>query len=433
MRTVYFECKMGAAGDMLAGALFELLSDGEKEFFLNKVNNMGLSDVRVSAKSARQCGISGTKFSVTVGDAAELPGGHIHHHDHEHKHDHEHPHDHKHHHEHVAHHDHHHHTSLHDIEHMISHLDIPERVKDSAREIYRIIAEAEGRAHGEDVSLVHFHEVGMKDAVCDIVSVCLLLDMIAAEQILCSPINLGSGHVHCAHGVMPVPAPAVANILTSVPTYSNHIDGELCTPTGAAILKYFAKFPKEAPTLQLIDTGYGMGTKEFDTPNCVRVMLADTGTDIVSSFDSLPAASKVLVLSCNIDDMTGEEAGFALEAILEAGAREAYYQHVIMKKSRPGLLLTVITTEDQKDKIVSEIFKHTSTIGIRECPMNRYVLDRTSDVTFTDYGEIRKKVSSGYGVTREKWEYEDLAKIAKQEGLSLSQLKSIIEAAAPKS
>ncbi len=220
------------------------------------------------------------------------------------------------------------------------------------------------------------------------------------------PVHVGSGHVHCAHGILPVPAPATAYILNGVPMYGGAVKGELCTPTGAALLKHFATRFGDMPVMRTETIGYGMGKKDFEQANCIRAMLGETED----------AGDSVLQLECNVDDMTAEELGFAMETILEAGALEVYTVAAGMKKSRPGTILCVLCHEDAKETLVRVIFRNTTTIGVREHRCSRYTLKRSFETVQTPYGDVQKKLSSGYGVTREKYEYEDLARIAREQG-----------------
>lgn len=288
MRTLYLECNMGAAGDMLAAALLEL--HPEPEAVLERLNDLGLPGVSFQKERAVNCGITGTHFSVRVNGVEEeshdveirhVQEGHPHHHeDHVHEHGEHHHEAHvygEHHHIHGEHHhkEHHHHTSLHDICHIIDELELPEDVKENARAVYLRIAEAEGHVHGCKVEEIHFHEVGTLDAVADVVSVCLLMQELAVEQVIVSPVHVGSGRVRCAHGILPVPAPATAYILQGVPIYGGQIKGELCTPTGAALIRQFADEFGNLPLMKVEKIGYGMGRKEFPAANCVRAMLGE--------------------------------------------------------------------------------------------------------------------------------------------------------------
>ena len=436
MKTLYFDCGMGAAGDMLMASLYEICPD--KAGFLKTMNEMGLPGLSVEAEPAVKCGITGTHMKVTIhGEEEESVDvdlhEHVHDHAEQHDHDHhEHCHDHDHHDDHDFHHTHtheenhteehsghphHHHASMAGISHIIEHLNLPDEVKKDVVAVYHLIAEAESHVHGKTVEEIHFHEVGTADAIADIAGVCFLMHMIAPQKVIASPIHVGSGNVHCAHGILPVPAPATAFILQGLPIYSGVIKGELCTPTGAALLKHFVTEFKEMPVMRTLAIGYGMGKKDFERANCVRVLLGETEE----------TGSEVAELSCNLDDMTPEALGFVQEILFAAGALEVYTIPIGMKKSRPGILLTCMCRCNDKEKMVSLIFKHTTTLGIRESISKRYTLTRTMKEHETPYGVVREKVSEGYGVVRGKLEYEDLAKIAREQGMSLEEVKALVE------
>ena len=415
MKTLYLDCGMGAAGDMLTAALVELLPNPDE--FIGKLNSLTIPGVQFQKESAVKCGITGTHISVSVDGVEEDEEMHAHNHDHhahEHNHDHEHHHDHAHDHGHEHHH---HHSSMRDIEHIISHLHLSAQVREDVLAVYELIAEAESHVHGRPVTEIHFHEVGTMDAVADVTAVCMLIDELSPDEIIVSPVHVGSGQVKCAHGILPVPAPATAYVLRDVPIYGGSIQGELCTPTGAALLKHFATRFGDMPVMKTQAIGYGMGKKDFPRANCVRAMLGETAdqTDTVSE------------LSCNVDDMTAEAIGFATERLYEGGADEVYTVPIGMKKSRPGTLIRVICSEQNKEKIVELLFKHTSTIGVREIVTQRYVLERRIETVQTPYGEVRCKVSSGYGTSRVKYEYDDLARIAKEQNLSIDEVQRHIE------
>ena len=400
MRILYLDCSMGAAGDMLMAALYELLDD--KQAFLDMMRSLGLPGIEISAEPVVKCGITGTHMKVLVHGSEELDAlhDHLHEHAHEHSHDHE----------------HHHHTDLHEIEHLLSHLDLPQTVQDDALAVYHRIAEAESKVHGRPVDQIHFHEVGTLDALADVVGVCLLMHLLAPEKVYASSVHVGCGQVKCAHGILPVPAPATALLLAGVPIYGGAIQGELCTPTGAALLTHFVTKFGELPSMQLLKSGYGMGTKDFPAANCVRAMLGEQDAP----------AEEILELSCNLDDCTGEAIGFAMERLLDAGALDVYWTSVGMKKNRPGILLTCMCRPLDREKMVELLFKHTTTLGVRESAFRRYTLSRESKTIQTPDGDIRVKVSTGYGVTREKPEFDDLAKIARETGKSLSELQKNI-------
>ncbi|MCM1330302.1 MAG: nickel pincer cofactor biosynthesis protein LarC [Ruminococcus sp.] len=411
MKTLYLDCSMGAAGDMLAAALLELIPDGDK--FIEELDALGIPDVSVTKETSVKCGVTGTHFSVKV-HGEEEESVDVHHHEH-------HCHGEEHHHHHEHHHGGHHHSSMHDIEHIVGgHLNLPQKVREDVTAVYSLIAEAESKVHGKPVTEIHFHEVGAMDAVADITAVCLLMNKIAPDRVVVSPVCTGSGQVRCAHGILPVPAPATAHILRDVPIYGGNIQGELCTPTGAALLKHFADGFGNMPVMTVQKIGYGMGKKDFEAANCVRAMLGESG-DFCNNGDT------VTELSCNLDDMTGEAIGFAMETLLTAGALDVYTVPIGMKKSRTGVMLCTLCRSSDKNKIAELIFKHTTTIGIRENTFSRYTLSRTEENIETPYGAVRKKISSGYGVKREKFEFEDIAVIARKNEMSLSEVTEKIK------
>lgn len=461
MNTLFFECKMGCAGDMLAAALLELHPEPDK--VIKQLNEMGLPNVEFKLEHSVKCGITGKHFSVMV-KGQEEESCDVHHHCHEHHHEHcckhEHHHDdcqhhhheehdnschhhnhchehegcphlehhndhchkqedHCHEHEHHHHHNHNHeHHGLHDIEHLVNdHLNIPSKVKQDVMAVYKIIAEAESQVHGAPIDEVHFHEVGNLDAIADITAVCLLINELKPEYIAASPIHLGNGQVRCAHGILPVPAPATALILKGVPVYNGNINGELCTPTGAALLKHFVSEFGYQPIMRIEKIGYGMGRKDFDQANCVRAILGE----------SEETKDEVVELCCNIDDMTAEEMAFAMERLFEAGALDVYTIPIGMKKNRSGILFTCMCTKVKRDQILNLMFKHTSTLGIRESICNRYVLNRNMKEFETEDGKVSIKQVSGYGTSREKIEYNDLAKIAVKHNLSLNEAREWIK------
>lgn len=407
MKTLYLECSMGAAGDMLTAALLALLP--EPDTFLAQMNAIGLDGVKVSAETVSQLGVCGTQVNVRIHGTEEISEdvhdsvhSHAHHH-HDRHHDSEHHHEHSHGHS---------HSSLQDVLSKIRNLNVSESVKENACAVYQLLADAESHAHGVPVSDIHFHEVGTLDAIADIVSVCLLMEMLHPERVIVSPVHVGSGSVRCAHGILPVPAPAAAYLLRDIPIYSSGIEGELCTPTGAAILKHFADDFGQMPMIRTEQIGYGFGKKQFERLNCVRAFWGEMKNE----------SAQIAELICNVDDMTGEELGFAQEILREAGAREVFTVPVMMKKSRPGILLVCLCDLEQKADMMRLIFRHTSTIGIRMHLCERAVLERQITEEKTRFGTVRSKSVSGFGIARCKPEYEDIAEIAKENDMTLREV-----------
>ena len=437
MKLLYLDCGMGAAGDMLGAALAELLPDDARNAFTSELNAAGIPGVHISLDPSVKCGITGTHLTVTVNGTEEKEGGHSHSHDHQHDHPHDHSHSHDHHHDHS-------HRSLHDIHHIIDDLKLPEAVRTDILAVYRLIAEAESKAHDKPVSEIHFHEVGTMDAIADIASVCLLLHKLAPDQIIASPIHVGSGQVKCAHGILPVPAPATAYILKDIPIYSGSIQGELCTPTGAALLKHFVTRFDQMPLMTPASTGYGMGTKDFPAANCVRAILGESFAE--------NQAETICELSCNVDDMTGEDIAFAIETFLQNGALDAFTVPCTMKKGRPGVLVTVLCKDPDQKQMTKLILQHTTTLGVRSAEKRRWILSRTESETVIPDDvlanvtapnmpagsktqelkttgndcTIRSKTSTGFGITRNKYEHDDLEKIARTDGLTLAQVRALL-------
>ena len=393
MKTLYFECAMGAAGDMLMGALYELCP--EKETFLRDMNAL-LPGVSLEAEAVRRQGIAGTHMRVVIHGHEEGHGGHEHHHDHEH------------------HHHHYEHRSLADIEAVIDGFALPREVRDDAKKVYALIARAESAAHGMDVGEVHFHEVGALDAVADVTGVCYLMRLLAPEAVCASAVTVGSGTVHTAHGLLPVPAPATAKLLTGVPVTAGDIAAELCTPTGAALLRTFASGFGPLPDGVVLGCGYGCGAKDFPRANCVRAFLIDTAAAAGGPNDA------VTELKANIDDMTGEALGFAMERLLEAGALDVSYTPVYMKKNRPGVVLACLCRPGDADRLAVEILRHTSTFGVRRTDCSRYAMAVSTETVNTACGSIPRKTGTGYGLTKSKPEYEAAAKAAREHNVSLT-------------
>lgn len=453
MKVLYLECKMGCAGDMLMSALSELV---DQKAFIEKLNSLGLEGVRVECVPSKKCGILGSHIQVLIDGQEEsekatfslhienvehmehildhieeiegiqhvtysnsilsyecdhdfgsrieekikniilnhFPQAHMHSHGHS-------PHVHG--------------MNVSKVYSIIQNLAVSDRVKENAISVYHLIAQAESQVHGMDVENVHFHEVGTMDALVDVVGNCMLLEMLDVDRIYCSPIALGNGMVKCAHGVLPVPTPATAILLEGIPSYAGRMEGELCTPTGAALLKHFVDSFEVQPTIKTNKIGYGMGNKDFPAANCVRAFLGEMEED-----------GQVVELSCNLDDMTPEEIGFAYDILFENGALDVYVTNVHMKKNRPGYVFTCMCKVSDKEKMMNLMFKHLTTLGIRENTCVRHSLYRNVETIDTQYGLVHKKVSYGYGVQKEKFEYEDLARIAKEKGMSIEEIRRVL-------
>ena len=383
MKTLYIDCAMGCAGDMLTAALLELHPN--KNAFIDRMNAALDGRAVLSAKPDSKCGIAGTHVSVLInGDEEGEPERHSHRH-----------------------------TSVAEIMNFIDNVPLCIEVRENAKAVYSLIAEAESRVHGSSAENVHFHELGSLDALADVLSVCELMHELSPEKVLASPVNVGTGFVKCAHGVLPVPAPATELILRGVPIYSGQIRSELCTPTGAALLRHFAAAFVPMPPLRVERTGYGTGKKDFEAANVVRVLLGETEDE----------REHITELACNLDDMTPEELAFAMEELFRLGALDVYFTDIGMKKSRPGVMLTCMCREEKRDELLRCIFKHTTTLGVREYGCDRYSLTRSVETVQTRYGPVRVKSAEGFGVKRSKAEYDDLTRLARENGLTLAEIR----------
>jgi len=402
MKTLYVDCGMGAAGDMLAAALLELTPDPDASVAM--LNAMGVPGVAYAREVTSRGGIAATRLVVAVHGDEECS----HHHGHDH---HEHAHDH-----------HHVHRSLDDMLRIVDGLALPESTKKDAAAVYRLIAEAEGKAHGRPAGEVHFHEVGAMDAVADIAAVCRLLHEIGPVEVVASPVNLGGGTVRCAHGVLPVPAPATAALLEGLPSYGDeNVRLELCTPTGAALLRHFAKRFGSQPPMRTSRAGHGAGGRDIEgRANMTRCFLGEGGN---------AGGDEVVEIVCNIDDMTGEDLAFACERLFDAGALDVATVPAIMKKGRPGSILVALCGLDRRDAVTEALFKHTTTLGARERICRRSVLPRSEDALSTSDGfVVRRKTAAAPGGARSKLEHDDLAALALAKGISLREARAACNA-----
>ena len=288
-------------------------------------------------------------------------------------------------------------------------MPLPETVKEQARAVYDAIAQAEAKAHGCPVGDVHYHEVGALDAVADVTGVCYALSLLRPDRIVVSPIHVGSGTVRCAHGVMPVPAPATANLLAGVPVYGGAVQGELCTPTGAALLAHFADSFGPMPAMTVQAVGVGIGTKTFEQANCVRAFLGETAES---------GNGEIVELVCNLDDMTPEALAFACQRLLDAGALDVYTTPGTMKKGRPGQVLTVLCAAAREGEMAQHVLAETTTNGLRARRCGKYFLTPGSQTVQTPWGQVRVKTAEGFGVAHKKPEFEDVAALARAQGVS---------------
>jgi hypothetical protein len=387
MRLLYLECNAGASGDMLLGALADLLEDPKDA--KDMIESAGIPGIVVEVSEGERSHIAGKKVSVLIHGKEESPDHHGSHHEH---------------------------RSLSDVLDIIDSLKVSDRVKEDAKAIYREIAEAESKVHGEPVEEIHFHEVGMLDAIADIVGNCMLIERLAPEKIISSPLRTGFGMVMCAHGELPVPAPATANILIGMPTYAGDHEGEFTTPTGAAIIKHFSEGYSQRPRMVISGVGIGLGSRDLGIPNILRAFIGDANDDMFEIYE----------LNCNIDDMTPEDLAPLIDILLDDGALDAMISPVVMKKGRPGYRLTCLCRQDDRDRLAKLILSNTSTIGLRMWKADRFEMNSRFDVCHTEYGDVRIKVSEGYGIKKWKPEHDDLVRLASENGVSVKTVRDSV-------
>ena len=409
-KNLYFECSSGISGDMAVAALIDLGADKEK--LLKVLDSIPVEGFKIEISDVVKNGIKCCDFNVLLDKEHENHDhdtdylfGRDHHQEHEHHHHHE-------------------HRNLGDILHIIGHTELSENAKNLAEKIFRIVAEAEAAAHGVTLEEVHFHEVGAVDSIVDIVAFAFCFDNLGIERVFIPVLCEGKGEIRCQHGILPVPVPAVVNIVQKhgLMMQITDIKGELVTPTGAAIaaaVKTGETLPKQ---FKIAGTGLGAGKRNYEKPSILRAFLIEFNEEKRAAEENRECADEVTKLEANIDDSTGEELGFAMERLFEAGALDAFYTPCFMKKNRPAYMLTVLCRNQDSEKIEDVIFNNTTTIGIRRCVTERTVLERETLLIDTPYGEVRIKLIHHGNRKRFAPEYEDVAGISRRTGISFGKI-----------
>lgn len=421
MRTLYYDCFAGLSGDMNLGAMVDL--GVEPDYLIKNLALLGLEgQYKIQIKKDQKHGIYGTKVDVIELDQQQ---GHSHDHDHKHDHKHDHDHDHNHDHEHQPHshnHDHshpvaHHHRTFGDIKKIIDNSGLSERVKKDSLLMFKIIAEAEGKIHNKPIDDVHFHEVGAIDSIVDIVGAAICYEALNVSRVLASTVEVGSGFVKCAHGLMPIPAPATAEILKGVPIKSEVKKFEMTTPTGAAILKAHVTTFDDQRHFKVEKLGYGLGTRDLEIPNLVRVMIIEEQL----------SQNEQWMLETNIDDMSSEWLIYAEEQLLAAGALDVYKTPIIMKKGRPAIKLSILAKKSDLTVLQTIVFKETTSIGMRMYPVEKVKINRAFEMIETELGTVSiKKAYFDGALVNVKPEYEDIKRIALTKGLSIKEVTKTI-------
>ena len=411
MRIAYIDCIAGASGDMLLGSL--IAAGVDQNELVKQLDSLGLTESSLRVTDVLKNGFAAKKVDVMVDyDGNPVPAeqwsptsfvvdsSHDHSHDHRHHHDHSHSHSHG---------DDHHHDGpvrhFSEIVRLVNESLLRDDIKERSIACLRLIGEAESKIHNQPLEKVHLHEVGGVDAIIDVVGTILAFDMLEVDRIVCSPLPLGRGFVDGAHGKIPLPAPAAALILEGIPVYGIDVNKELVTPTGAALIKLLADEFGSMPEMKISGQGCGAGTRDLQIPNVVRLFVGESST----------AARQLVMLESDIDDMTPEQAGYAMELLQSKGALDVTFSSVQMKKNRPGFRVSVLCEAEQKDAILTTLFVETSTFGIRENRVSRHELQRKSVEVETAFGRVRVKHGIWQGDTVKKIpEYEDCVKCARE-------------------
>ena len=409
-KNLYFECTSGISGDMAVAALIDLGADREK--LLKVLGSIPADGFKVDITDVVKNGVKCCDFNVILDEKHENHDhdtdylfGHDHHQEHEHHHHHE-------------------HRNLGDILHIIEHTELSESAKKLAEKIFTIVAEAEALAHGKALEEVHFHEVGAVDSIVDIVAFAFCFDDLGVERVFIPALTEGTGEIRCQHGILPIPVPAVVNIVQEhgISMKITDVKAELVTPTGAAIaaaVKTDETLPKQ---FKIVKTGLGAGKRNYEKPSILRAFLIEFNEETVAAEEKRESADEVTKLEANIDDSTGEELGFAMEQLFEAGALDVFYTPCFMKKNRPAYMLTVLCKNEDSEKMEEIIFNQTTTIGIRRAKTERSVLTRETLLIDTPYGEVRIKLVNHNNRKRFAPEYEDVAGISRRTGISFGKI-----------
>jgi uncharacterized protein (TIGR00299 family) protein len=414
---------------MALGALVDLGIDPDT--LRTELGKLGLEGWEIRFERDQRGGITGTHAAVVLeGRTDHLAmeegcGGHDHTHDHGHTHDgHEHSHTHGHDHTHDGHSN----TTWKDIRAIIRGSSLSEGAKNRALDIFTRLAEAEARVHGTAAEDVAFHEVGALDSIIDIVGTAICLDLLKPDRITCSEVELGGGMVRCAHGMLPVPAPATVILIRGMPVKTGAFPKEMTTPTGAAILASCVDEFTCAGSFRELETGYGIGTRKMDGPNLLRVSWREERDVAAFAGEGLPWKTEELILmEANIDDMSGEALGFLMERLFAAGALDVTFTPCVMKKSRPGTIVSVLSGREKPGMLRETLFRSSTTIGFRETTVRRLSLKREEERLGTEPGGARKTVYYGAEKLRSKIEFEDRARLARERGISLEEAERIIK------
>ena len=393
---LHYDCFAGISGDMNLAALIDL--GVPAEHLRTELSKLHLHGWELTASRDAKMGIHGTRVDV------ELHEHHSHHHDHAHD-------------GHHTHHHHHEHRTFADIRHMIEESALSDKVKRDSIAIFRIVAEAEAAVHARPVDEVHFHEVGAADSIIDIVGAALCIEYLSPSKITASPVELGGGFVKCAHGTMPVPAPATARILEGIPVTTGAVPFEMTTPTGAAIIRYYASSFERKQSFVIRKNGIGVGHRDTEIPNLLRVYLSETAE----------AGDSRMLIETNIDDMNPELYAHVMERIFAEGADDVWLTPIIMKKNRPAVTLSVLCGASLGERISQTILVETTSLGLRKTVIDKTAIERETVTVKTTLGDVRVKRARTGGIEKSKPEYDDCARIAKEKNIPLRDVYTLLQ------
>lgn len=387
MRTLYFDCFAGASGNMILGALVALGVDREE--LERQIGLLDIADFSLEIKDVDRSGITATHIEVKV------PDEHVHRH-------------------------------LHDIQKIINGSPLSDVVKLRAKRIFGRLAEAEAKIHGIDVQKVHFHEVGAMDAIVDVIGACISFELLGVERFVCSKIHVGSGFAKMAHGTFPVPPPAVAELLVCAPIYSTEIEGELITPTGAAIISTLCESYGQIPEMTVEATAYGAGTREYnDFPNVLRLILGESNA--ARSDRSRAMTDKLTLIETNIDDISPQILGYVMERSFELGALDCWFTPIQMKKNRPATMISILCKTSDREAFSDLLYRETSTIGVRVREVERECLEREFIKVKTEFGEVEVKIARrGDQIVNAMPEYEQVRTLAIKNGTAFSIVRDAV-------
>jgi pyridinium-3,5-bisthiocarboxylic acid mononucleotide nickel chelatase len=377
MKILYFDCFSGISGDMILGALFD--AGLSIDAFLNELKKLPLKGYEIKISKTTKNSISGTAFRLTI----DNDSGHRH---------------------------------LKEILDIVEKSDLNLKIKDKAKIIFMKLAEVESRIHKTPIEEVHFHELGGIDTIIDIVGALIGLDLLGVENIISSPIPLGKGLINTEHGLLPIPAPATIELLKNVPVYSNNIEGELVTPTGAVLISSLSDNFSDIPKIKISSIGYGAGKIDLPIPNLLRVYI---GEQIINT-----TCENNLLIEANIDDMNPQIYEYVVDKLFQNGALDVFLTPIIMKKGRPGIIISIIASQFKEKELINILFKETTTIGYRKYYVEKTFLNREISELETKWGKVRVKVIKQDSILKYSPEYEDCKKIAIENKLPL---KDVIE------